>query len=313
VLRRVGLLRRRDESVLSNVVAWAHHLYPGDTPVKVTAPGFVAGVILSRAARPDFASVVDGLKLGSAAKKSPEILIRLVRVGTLFPAVATLVAKVLEQKPEVVSATIEYVMLTGLGAKPVQSLLVSALASQTLPADEVSRLLDLVGEVGWPRLRVALHQAAVRHARNEVNEDSSVAAAAVAQSLSDLGVSLWAVGEYRLSIAALEEAVSLWRGLVADEPARHTPNLALSLTNLGASLGRLGRHNEELTWAAEAVAWWWHLSQLRPAEYKDVYNREQARLGRFCSERGYEPGALRAEQDAVRRCGLKPLHVDTSS
>jgi Tetratricopeptide repeat len=317
VLRRVGLLHNQDKKVLSNVVAWAHHLYPGDASAKVTAPGFVAGVILSRAARPDFASVVDGLKLGSAAKRNPEILIRLVRVGTLFPTVATLVAKVLEQNPEVVSATIEYVMLTGLGAKSVQSLLVSALATQTLPTDEVSRLLELVGEVGWPRLRVALHQAAVRHARNEVNEvneGSSVAAAALAQSLDDLGASLWEVGEYRRSITVLEEAVSLWRGLVAKEPARHTANLARSLINLGATLGHLGRHDEELTWRAEAVARWWHLSQLRPGEYKDVYDREQARLGRFCSEHGYELGeALRAEQDAVRRCGLKPIHVDTSS
>ena len=307
VLRRVGLLRTRDGRVLSNVVAWAHHLYPGDAPARVDpAPDFLAGVILSRAARPGFAGVVDGLNLGSAAKRSPEILIRLVRVGALFPAVATLVAKALEQKPDIVSATIEYAMLTGLGSKSVQPLLVSALATQALPADEVARLLSLVGEYGWPRLRVALHEAAVRHARNEANEDSSGTPAAVAQSLSKLGVSLREVGEYRRSIAVLEEeALPLWRGLAANEPARHTTGLADCLSELGASLGDLGRRNEELTCRAEVVARWWHLSQLRPGEYDDAYDCERARFGRFCSEHSYEPGeALRAEHDAVDRCGL---------
>jgi tetratricopeptide (TPR) repeat protein len=150
--------------------------------------------------------------------------------------------------------------------------------------------------------------------RGLVAEEPARHTADLAFALTNLGASLWEVGEYRRSIAVVEEAVSLWRGLVAEEPARHTAHLALSLTNLGATLGHLGRHEEELTWRAEAVARWWYLSQLRPGEYKNVYNREQARLGRFCSEHGYEPSeALRAEQDAVRRCGLKPIHVDTSS
>jgi tetratricopeptide (TPR) repeat protein len=45
----------------------------------------------------------------------------------------------------------------------------------------------------------------------------------LAQSLTNLGDSLWGVGEYRQALTATEEAVGLHRELVVAEPARYTP------------------------------------------------------------------------------------------
>ncbi len=95
-LKQVRHFGDQHETVLLNVVAWAHHLYPGVAlPQVEPTPDFLAGALLARVAESEHCGLVDAVNLGLAAQRDAQVLPRLVRAAALFPAVAGLIEKVL--------------------------------------------------------------------------------------------------------------------------------------------------------------------------------------------------------------------------
>ncbi len=229
------------------------------------------------------------------------MLLQLARAAVQFPSLGTLIETLLTASPKALPAVVESVLLLGPQGRILEPFLVAALTQQKMAAEEASRLLGMASQ-GLKRLRVAVHQAAVRELRRVAEANGSSAnRVTLARWLHNLGVSLWEVGEAREALATDREAVALHRRLAADDPAGYTADLAHSLTNLAASLWVVGEAREAVGCHGEAVARWWHLTQLQPDRHDSQYEKARADLARFCAEHGYEPGeAVRAEIEARR-------------
>lgn len=103
VLQRLRLLRDQLEIVLSNVVGWAHYLYPGPAAGRsglvAPAPEFLSGALIATCVETRHQELVAALDLAAAATRDPQLVVRMIRAAALFPAASVLVGAVLTRNP----------------------------------------------------------------------------------------------------------------------------------------------------------------------------------------------------------------------
>lgn len=101
VLRRLPRFRdQTDENLLRNIVAWAHHLYPGPGPAQVEpSPDFLRGALLAALTSPAQAEVTAALLSDLSTPQGSDVLTRLIRAAALFGTVAPLVGKIVHHQP----------------------------------------------------------------------------------------------------------------------------------------------------------------------------------------------------------------------
>ncbi len=302
VLRQLPRFRDgTDEGLLRNVLAWAHHLYPGPGPAQVEpSPNFLRGVLLTALRSPAQAELTDSLLSALSRPQCTEVLTRIIRAAALFGTVAPLVGKVVQAQPSVLGGAIESLVLAGPAAWSAERHLLVAITPSVFSADEIRRLLDLLRPTQLHHLRAALQECAVQHARDaQDKDDTEETRAALGLALNNLGPSLGEMGRYPEALTVSEEAVSLWRGLVARQPARHTPDLARALRGLGSTLAEVGRYPEALTKYEEAVCLWRGLAARQPTRHTPDLARSLYGLGAGLREVGRYPEALAKFEEAV--------------
>ena len=172
-------------------------------------------------------------------------------------------------------------------------------------AESLNNLGAGLSAVGEHREALTAFREAVALYRKLAESEPARYTGDLATSLNSLGADLSAVGEHREALTAVRESVALRRKLAESEPARYTGDLAKSLNNLANDLLDVGHLAEALACRGEVVARWRYLANRRPNDFEDDYRRAQGQLARFCSEHNFPPaGAIKAENDAVRRLGL---------
>ena len=193
----------------------------------------------------------------------------LVRATAFFPAAGALVVDVLERHPAALGAAVQATALAGPRAGRALSAHLAGLVTTTpMEREDVTHLLVVAEGTGLGRVRVALHRLEVAAARAAADKNpTTVNRADLANSLSNLGVSLYEVGERREALTVHREAIALFRELAAAEPARYTGDLTVSLSNLGVSLRGMGEQREALTTDREVVALFRELAAAEPARY----------------------------------------------
>ncbi|MEU4038257.1 tetratricopeptide repeat protein, partial [Streptomyces collinus] len=138
--------------------------------------------------------------------------------------------------------------------------------------------------------------ASLAHANMRPAQDNP---AALAASLSNLGVRLAEAGRRDEALTAAEEAVEIYRRLAADNPTAHGPDLALSLSNLGVRLADAGRRNEALTVAEEAVEIRRRLAADNPTAHGPDLALSLSNLGVQLAAVGRRDEAFTAAEEAV--------------
>ncbi len=302
VLRRLPRYRDRQEDVVRNVASWVHRLYPAAAaggPWVDPRPEFLLGALATRALDPAHAGLLHAVRLDRAARKDPRVLLPTARAAAQFPALGTLVERLLTASPRALPAVVEHVVLLGPEGRVLQPFLVAALEGVEMPAEEASRLLGLAGR-SLGGLRVALKRVAVRDVRRVAEASGSAAdRAALATWLAGLGVSLGAVGEVRQGLTADREAVGLLRRLAEEDPARHTADLAGSLLNLGVSLRDVGEAREALCTTREAAELYRRLAADDPARHTADLASSLSNLGMELREAGEAREAVPVNREAV--------------
>lgn len=198
------------------------------------SPDFLIWALLARLA--EHAALVDAVDLGAVAARDRQVVVRLIRAAAVFPGVGVLVGQMLTQKPDLVGAAIEAAVLIGADARRVEPVLTAALSTResSLPAEELSRLLQLLGDVTWLHLRVALWQTNVRRARALLAEnDTTDGRAQLAGSLDNLGVMLEGMGQPDAGRECRVEAVARWWDLSLLRPGEYDDIHARAQARLG--------------------------------------------------------------------------------
>ncbi|MBF0096683.1 MAG: tetratricopeptide repeat protein [Magnetococcales bacterium] len=134
----------------------------------------------------------------------------------------------------------------------------------------------------------------------------------VAVTLSNLGVSLNALGRSEKALQLTEEGVEICRELAACQPDVYRPDLAKLLNNLGNRQDDLGHHNEALQSTEEALQIW---RTLAGCYKKDDYQSRLAmflnNLGNRQANLGHHDKAMQAIEEAVEiRRELADRHPD---
>jgi tetratricopeptide (TPR) repeat protein len=124
-------------------------------------------------------------------------------------------------------------------------------------------------------------------------------------ALINFGNHLAHLGRARPALSAAQGAVALWRDLADDNPA-YKPKLASALMDLGNRLADLGRDEQALAAADEAVGLWRALAQDNPDEYREIHNRELARLRRDLESHGRRKASILLHLDDSSRHPGKP-------
>jgi tetratricopeptide (TPR) repeat protein len=273
VLRRLPTFREGEaaETMVRNVVEWAHHLYPGPQKGRVEpTPDFVAAALVAQLAGPDRAALLDALDLGAAAERDQGLPKRLVRAVALFSSAGVVLRACLVARPTSLAAVIEAGILLGPTVSALQQIMVEALTSDPLPDDDVDRLLELIGDAGWTHLRLRLWESAVQRYRTLVPTDPARYTPELALSVSNLARSLREVGEPRQALDNDQEAVRLYGELAQAQPDRYARNLAASLGNLAVSLREVGETRQALDIDQEVMRLYQELAQVDPAHTADL-------------------------------------------
>jgi tetratricopeptide (TPR) repeat protein len=130
--------------------------------------------------------------------------------------------------------------------------------AQTADDAQRARLYDeLAGRLsngGLYRDALPATQEAIVIRRRLAQADPAAHEPMLANSLGNLGIDLWALGQSAEALEAMTEAVTLYRRRARAEPGAYEEDLAAELNNLAGALVALERDADALDPAAEAVA-----------------------------------------------------------
>jgi len=122
----------------------------------------------------------------------------------------------------------------------------------------------------------------------------------LAESLSNLGNKLSAMGRQEQAARAAAEGVQIRRRLAAADPAAYESNLAIELSNLSGQLSGIEQRDEALAAIGEAVEIHRRLAAADPARYGHYLARELNNLGLRLADAGRRPQALAVAEEAVQ-------------
>ncbi|GGO62635.1 hypothetical protein GCM10012289_07760 [Nonomuraea cavernae] len=121
----------------------------------------------------------------------------------------------------------------------------------------------------------------------------------LAQSLHNLGHTLYQLDRFAEVASARQEAVAIYRQLAEADPDRYRPNLAESLSHFSHTLYRLDRFAEELPVEQEAVAIYRQLAEADPDRYRPDLAQLLSNLGNTLKRLHHHAEAAPVEQEAI--------------
>ncbi|MEU7747460.1 hypothetical protein [Nonomuraea sp. NPDC049158] len=267
VLRRVPELADAPAERVTNLVRWAHSLYPPATGAGVRlgpnllADWFITTSLTRTEGDRHFAR---HLLNDPTEEQAARILTLLARAGEHHPPARLLFEQLLGGDPVRLARHAIYAALTtATNRRELDHTTATALAAADLDPDTTTRLLRLTPAYALPRCALTLTRRRLHGARATGTPPE------LADALTDLAAALERVGEHREQVLVTREAVGLRRGLADGTPARRF-DLADALGNLSVALNGAGEPREQLLAAREAVDLCRELADGAPAYRRDL-------------------------------------------
>ncbi|MEU7837213.1 hypothetical protein [Nonomuraea sp. NPDC049129] len=267
VLRRVPELADAPTERVTNLVRWAHSLYPPAAGAGVRigpnllADWFITTSLTRTEGDRHFAR---HLLNDPTEEQAARILTLLARAGEHHPPARLLFEQLLGGDPVRLARHAIYAALTtATNRRELDHTTATALAAADLDTDTTTRLLRLTPAYALPRCALTL----ARHRLHDTRVTGTPSE--LADALTDLAAALERVGEHREQVLVTREAAGLRRGLADGTPARRF-DLAEALGNLSVALNGAGEPREQLSAAREAVDLCRELADGDPAYRRDL-------------------------------------------
>ncbi|MCA2222218.1 P-loop NTPase [Nonomuraea aurantiaca] len=277
-LRRVPELADAPTERVTNLVRWAHSLYPPAAGAGVRigpnllADWFITTSLTRTEGDRHFAR---HLLNDPTEEQAARILTLLARAGEHHPPARLLFEQLLGGDPVRLARHAIYAALTtATNRGELDHTTATALAAADLDPDTTTRLLRLTPAYALPRCALTLTRRRLQGAR------ATGTPLELADALTDLAAALERVGEHREQVLVTREAVGLRRGLADGTPARRF-DLAEALGNLLVALNGAGEHREQLRVVQEAVDLYRELAAHDPELFHQAYIDNRATLRRL--------------------------------
>ncbi|MBE1590537.1 tetratricopeptide repeat protein [Nonomuraea angiospora] len=298
VLRRVPELADAPAERVTNLVRWAHALYPPTAGAglrigpNLLADWFITTSLTRTEGDRHFARQ---LLNDPTDEQAARILTLLARAGEHHPPARLLFEQLLGGDPVRLAHHAVYAALTtATNRGELDQTTATALATADLDPDTTTRLLRLTPAYALPRCVLALARHHVRHTRATGTPPE------LGDALTDLVVALNRVGEHREELQAAREALDLFRGLADGDPV-HRAGLNRALSNLSVALDGVGEYREEVRVAREALALCRELADDDPV-HRPVLGRSLIRFAVALARVGQHREQVEVVREAVGLC-----------
>ncbi|MGW0192716.1 tetratricopeptide repeat protein [Nonomuraea sp. NPDC003201] len=295
VLRRVPELTDAPAERVTNLVRWAHALYPPTTGAGLRiGPNLLTDwfVTTSLTRTEDDRHFARHLLNDPTEEQAARILTLLARVGEHHPPARLLFEQLLAGDPVRLAHHAIYAALTtATNRGELDHTTATALAAADLDSDTTTRLIQLTPAYALPRCALTLARRHLHHTR------ATGTSPELADALTDLVVALNRVGEHREEVQVAREALALCRGLADGHPV-HRPALNRALSNLAVALDGVGEYREGMQVAREALALCRGLADDDPT-HRPVLGRSLIRFAVALARVGEHREQLQVAREAV--------------